>query len=49
MTLPLLALVVMLALAAGYAFYGRFIAAQYALDDARVCPSKAHEDGVDFV
>jgi carbon starvation protein len=49
MSLPLLALVVMAALAAGYALYGRFIAKQYALDDAAPTPAEKVNDGQDFV
>jgi carbon starvation protein len=44
-----LALLVMVVLAAGYRLYGGWVAAQYALDDARVTPAVAREDGVDFV
>src|SRR5690606_7529403 len=32
-----------------YTSYGRFIARQYALDDARTTPAVELEDGVDFV
>lgn len=49
MSLPLIATVTLVVLALGYAWYGRFIARQYALDDARVTPAVALEDGVDFV
>lgn len=49
MSLPLLALIVIVALALGYTFYGRFIARQFGLDDARRCPSEEVNDGVDFV
>jgi carbon starvation protein len=49
MSLPLLALLVIAALAAGYALYGRLIARQYRLDDARRCPAEEQADGVDFV
>lgn len=36
-------------LGAGYHFYGRWIAARYALDDERVTPAARFSDGVDFV
>ena len=49
MTLPLLALIVMVALALGYFLYGKFIASQYRLDDARRCPAEEVNDGADFV
>ena len=49
MTLPLLATITLLALALGYAGYGRFIARQYALDDSRATPAVTVNDGVDFV
>jgi carbon starvation protein len=45
----------LLALACGAAFavalraYGRFVAARYRLDDCRVTPAVARQDGVDFV
>lgn len=49
MSLPLIAAGVLALLALGYRFYGRFVAAQYALDDARLTPARAVNDGVDFV
>jgi carbon starvation protein len=49
MTLPLLAALTIAVLALGYRFYGRFVAAQYALDPRAVTPAVAHADGVDFV
>jgi carbon starvation protein len=49
MTLPLLATIVLAVLALGYTGYGRFIARQYALDDARATPAVEIDDGVDFV
>src|SRR5687767_11199189 len=49
MSLSLLALIVLVVLAAGYLVYGRFIAAQYRLDDARKTPAIEKEDGVDYV
>jgi carbon starvation protein len=44
-----IALVGLVALALGYRFYGRFVARQYALDDATPTPAVAMSDGVDFV
>src|SRR6185295_16747422 len=49
MSLPLLAIVVLSALTLGYFLYGRFIASQYRIDDARKCPSEEVNDGQDFV
>ncbi len=49
MPLPLLAAIVIAALAAGYAFYGRFIARQYALSPDAKTPAEELNDGVDFV
>ncbi len=49
MSLPLLAAAVLVALALGYTLYGRLIARQYRLDDARRTPSEEQNDGVDFV
>lgn len=49
MTLPLLAVLTLAVLAVGYTWYGRFVARQYALDDARTTPAVAVNDGVDFV
>ena len=48
MSLPLLALVVMAALALGYSLYGRFIARQFRLDDAVPTPAVRMKDGVDY-
>src|SRR5262245_66533282 len=47
--LPFIALAVLSTLLLGYRFYGRFVAAQYALDDARPTPAFTRSDGVDFV
>jgi carbon starvation protein len=47
--LGLIALGVIALLAAGYVLYGRFIARQYALDDARTTPAVEKQDGVEFV
>ena len=49
LNLATLALVMIVALALAYRFYGRFIASQYGLDDARPTPAVAQEDGVEFV
>jgi carbon starvation protein len=49
LTLPQIAIVVLAILALGYRFYGRFIARQYALDDATATPAVVRNDGVDFV
>jgi carbon starvation protein len=49
MPLPLLAALVLLVLVLGYALYGRFLARQYALDDARATPAVTVNDGVDYV
>jgi carbon starvation protein len=49
MPLPALAALVIAVLAAGYFLYGKLIAAQYRLDDARRCPSEELNDGVDYV
>ena len=48
-TLPQIALTVLVVLALGYRFYGRFIARQYALNDGTTTPAVAQSDGVDFV
>jgi carbon starvation protein len=49
MTLPLIAGTVLAALALGYTLYGKLIARQYRLDDAKTLPSEEINDGVDFV
>jgi carbon starvation protein len=49
MSLPLLALLVIVVLALGYRFYGGFVARQYRLDAGAVTPAQRHNDGVDFV
>lgn len=49
MGLPALAAVVITVLALGYRFYGRYVAAQFRLDDAAVTPAHRKNDGVDFV
>ena len=49
MSLPLLAVIVMLLLIAGYSLYGRFVARLVALDPNRPTPAATVNDGVDFV
>jgi carbon starvation protein len=49
MALPLIALIVIACLTAGYLAYGSFIARQYRLDDANTTPAVVKNDGVDFV
>ena len=49
MPLPLIALIVLGVLALGYRFYGRYLARQFALDDATPTPAVVRNDGVDFV
>ncbi len=49
MSLPVLAIVVLVTLALSYRFYGGFIARQYALGDKADTPAHRHNDGVDFV
>jgi len=48
-SLPLIAFATLAVLALGYRFYGRFVARQYALDDAVPTPAFTRNDGVDFV
>jgi carbon starvation protein len=48
-SLPLLATVVLVALALGYRFYGGFVARQYNLDPGARTPAHEHADGVDFI
>lgn len=49
MGLTLLAVAMIVVLALGYGWYGRFVSRQYRLDDSRVTPAVARNDGVDFV
>jgi carbon starvation protein len=49
MTLPLLAVLVIVVLILGYRLYGGLVARQYQLDGAAVTPATRHNDGVDFV
>lgn len=44
-----LALVVLLCLTVGYLLYGSFIAGQYRIDDSRITPAAARNDGIDFI
>lgn len=47
--MTLLALITVCVLSLGYLGYGRFIARQYRIDDARRTPAVELEDGVDYV
>jgi carbon starvation protein len=47
--LPAVAAAVLATLALGYRFYGRFVARQFALDDATPTPAVTRNDGVDYV
>jgi carbon starvation protein len=47
--LPLLVATVMVVLFLGYHLYGRVVARNYALDDARETPATLREDGEDYV
>ena len=49
MSLTLLALGFLAVMVAAYWLYGGWVARQFALDDARVTPANAVNDGVDFV
>jgi carbon starvation protein len=49
MSLPAIALLMLVVLATAYHFYGRFIAAQYSIDDTRQTPAVTVDDGVEFV
>jgi carbon starvation protein len=49
MPLPLLALGFLALLGAAYRLYGRWVARQLALDDARPTPARRIDDGVDYV
>ncbi len=49
MSLPLLAAIVIAALALAYFCYGRWVASRYALDNTRRTPAEEVNDGVDFV
>lgn len=48
-SLPVLAGTVLVVLALGYRFYGRFVARQYNLGTTRDTPAHRHRDDVDFV
>lgn len=49
MSLTLVAVAFSALLVAGYLLYGRWVAARLGLDDSRVTPAHAKQDGVDFV
>ncbi len=49
MTLPLLAIAVLVTLALGYRYYGGFVARQYQLGDSPDTPAHRRQDGIDFV
>lgn len=49
MSLPLLAIAFTVLLFAGYRLYGRWVARQFGLDDARVTPAHERADGADYV
>lgn len=49
MTLPLLFVVMITILAAGYTLYGRYVAKQYSLSDNVKTPAEQFNDGIDFV
>jgi carbon starvation protein len=49
MKLAVIALGFLALLVVAYRFYGRWIARQFGVDDARATPAHAREDGVDFV
>jgi carbon starvation protein len=49
MGLSAIAVAVLAALALGYRFHGRFVAAQFGLDDSRPTPAVVHADGIDYV
>ncbi len=47
--LPFLAIAFLALLGGGYLLYGRWVAAQFALDDAHVTPAHKKKDGIDYV
>lgn len=49
MELTFLATIVLVGLALGYAFYGKWIAMHYSLDDRVPTPAEEKNDGIDFV
>lgn len=49
MTLTIIAVAFVVLLWSAYHFYGRWLARQFALDDAHVTPAHRMEDGVDFI
>ncbi|MES2765471.1 MAG: carbon starvation CstA family protein [Bacteroidota bacterium] len=49
MNLAILGLAFVIILSLAYRFYGRWVAKQFSLDDARTTPAHTHNDGVDYV
>lgn len=49
MSLPIIAILFIVFLVAAYRLYGRWVARQFAPDDARATPAHKNADGVDFV
>lgn len=49
MSLPLLAIILLLGIGVGYRLYSRFVARQYGLDDTQLTPACEINDGVDYV
>jgi len=49
MSLPSLAIMLLVGIAIGYRLYSRFVARQYGLDDTRLTPACEMNDGVDYV
>ncbi|MBZ0159276.1 MAG: carbon starvation protein A [bacterium] len=48
MSLPSLALILLVVIGVGYRLYGRFVARQYGLDDTQLTPACEINDGVDY-
>ncbi|CBE67140.1 MAG: carbon starvation protein A [Candidatus Methylomirabilis oxygeniifera] len=49
MSLPSLAVILLVGIAVGYRLYSRFVARQYGLDDTHLTPACEMNDGVDYV
>lgn len=49
MSLPLIALSFLVLLAVAYRLYGRWVASQFVIDDARHTPAHLRSDGIDYV
>ncbi len=49
MSLPSLAIILLVGIGVGYRLYSRFVAGQYGLDDAQLTPACEMNDGVDYV